>query len=46
MIKKKFNYKLKFNETGFNIIKIISNVKLIFLSSMFYNCNNINKLFL
>ena len=37
-----FKYKLKFNKTGINKIKIISNIKLFSLSSMFYNCYNIN----
>ena len=36
-----FNYKLKFNEIGTYKIKIKSNINLISLSSMFYNCNNI-----
>ena len=36
-----FKYKLKFNEIGINKIKIKSNLNLISLSSMFYNCSNI-----
>ena len=37
----KFNYKLNFNEIGTYKIKIKSNINLISLSSMFYNCYNI-----
>ena len=37
----KFNYNLKFNKIGINKITIKSNINLISLSSMFYNCNNI-----
>ena len=36
-----FNYKLKFNKIGTYKITIKSNINLISLSSMFYNCNNI-----
>ena len=36
-----FKYKLKLNKIGINIIKIISKVELLTLSSMFYYCNNI-----
>ena len=36
-----FKYKLKFNEIGINKIKVKSNLNLISLSSMFYNCSNI-----
>ena len=39
-----FNYKLKFNKKGNYEIKIISNINLISLSSMFYNCKNIIKI--
>ena len=36
-----FNYKLKLNKIGTHKIKIKSNINLISLSSMFYNCKNI-----
>ena len=36
-----FNYKLKLKKIGKNKIKIKSNIKLLSLLSMFYNCNNI-----
>ena len=36
-----FNYKLKFNKIGTYKITIKSNINLISLSSMFYNCSNI-----
>ena len=39
----KFNYKLKFNKIGIYKIIIKSNIKLISLSTMFYNCTKINK---
>ena len=40
----KFNYKINLNKIGINKIKIISNIKLFSLASMFYNCNQINKI--
>ena len=40
----KFNYKLKFNKIGINKIIINSYIKLFSLSSMFYNCSNINNI--
>ena len=39
-----FNYKLIFYKKGINKIKIKSNLKLISLASMFYNCKKINKI--
>ena len=39
-----FNYKLKFIKEGINKIKIISNIILFTLSSMFYNCKYIHKI--
>ena len=39
-----FNYKLKFDKIGIYKIKIISNINLFSLPSMFYNCNYINKI--
>ena len=39
-----FNYKLNFNKVGINKIVIKSYTKLSSLSSMFYNCVNINKI--
>ena len=39
-----FKYKLKLNKIGINKIKIISKVKLLSLSSMFYYCNKINNI--
>ena len=40
----KFNYKIKFNKIGINKITIKSNINLISLSTMFYNCNKINNI--
>ena len=39
-----FNHKLKIKKNGINKIKINSNIKLFSLSTMFYNCKNINKI--
>ena len=39
-----FKYKLILDKIGINIIKIISKVKLLSLSSMFFYCNKINSI--
>ena len=39
-----FNYKLKFHKSETNKIKILSNIKLFTLSTMFYNCINIKNI--